>query len=174
MYFQAEAHGVKYEINVTENRDFWHIGLKPEEKDWVHYEFPKADYQNLDNTISFIFNQSSYLVDVVGEGTEYVVYTRGSFRTIKIYNEEKLLHESLKAGGNFGGGDNLISGMPGKVVKVFVEKGQQVKEGDPLLIMEAMKMENEMKADRDVVVKDVHATVGESVDRGALLISFET
>jgi biotin carboxyl carrier protein len=110
---------------------------------------------------------------VISKGTEYTVYTRGAHKTLKIYNEEKLLHESLKSGGAFGGGGNLSSGMPGKIVKIFVKPGDQVKEGDPLLIMEAMKMENEMRAGAAVKVKDVLVKAGDNVESGATLVTFE-
>ena len=112
-------------------------------------------------------------MDVMGAGNEYMVYTRGSYRSVKIFNDESLLHESLKRGGSLSGGDKLTSGMPGKIVKVMVEKGQAVKAGAPLLIMEAMKMENEMRATHDVVVKEVMVKPGDSVESGATLITFE-
>lgn len=172
MYFEAETNGKKYEVNVNETRHHWRVSLKPAEGEWVQYEISKTDYQNIDETVSFLFKNSSYLVDVVGSGTEYTVYARGAFRTVKIYNEEKLLHESLKGGGSFGGGDSLSAGMPGKIVKIYVKDGQEVKEGDPLLIMEAMKMENEMRAPADLTIQKVHVTEGENVESGALLIAF--
>ena len=173
MHFQAETNGINYEINVREFRESWRIGIKKEDQDWVYHEISKADYQHMDETISFIHKNSSYLVDVVGEDTNYVIYTRGSYRNLRIYNEEMLLHESLKKGGAMSAVDNLISGMPGKIYKLMVKKGDEVKEGDPLLIMEAMKMENEMRADRDAVIKEVHVKSGDNVEGGTLLISFE-
>lgn len=173
MHFEAESNGVKYQINVSETKKSWKVSIRPEEADWVHYDVPKEDYQHLDQTISFIFKDSSYLIDVVGSGTKYDVYTRGSYRTIDIYNEERLLHESLKSGGALGGGDSLTAGMPGKIVKVLVEDGEKVEEDEPLIIMEAMKMENEMRATQAATIKKVHVNEGENVEGGALLISFE-
>lgn len=99
MYFEAESNDTKYEVNVNETRTTWKVSIKAEDQDWINYEIPKLDYQRADDTISLIFNNSSYLVDVVGHDTEYNVYTRGSFRTVRIFNEEKLLHESLKKAG---------------------------------------------------------------------------
>ena len=63
--------------------------------------------------------------------------------------------------------------MPGKIVKVFVKPGDEVKEGDPLLIMEAMKMENEMRASGAAVVKDVLVKAGDNVESGATLVTFQ-
>lgn len=173
MFFEAETNGLKYQISLRETRTHWKVGLKPEDRDWVYYDVNKKDYQYLDNTISFIFKNSSYLLDTSGEDTDFTVYTRGTYREIKIFNDEMLLHESLKAGGNFSGGSNLSSGMPGKITKVMVEAGQEVTADQPLLIMEAMKMENEMRATQNCKIKEVHVEAGENVEAGTLLISFE-
>ena len=127
----------------------------------------------MDDAVSFLFKNNCYMIDVVGDGLDYTVYARGSYRTIQIKNDEMLLHESLKGGSGMGGGDSLNSGMPGKIVKVMVEDGQDFEEGQPLLIMEAMKMENEMRAARSGKIKKVHVSAGDSVEAGATLISFE-
>ena len=172
MYFEAESEGIKYQVSVTEQKKFWKVGTRQDDKEWVYYDIRKEDYQLLDDTVSFLFKDSSYLVDVIAKGTEYTVYTRGVFKTFKVYNEEALLHESLKAGGNIGAGAQLSSGMPGKIVKVFVEPGDVLKEGDPILIMEAMKMENEMRAAAAVKIKEVLVKEGETVESGAILVTF--
>jgi acetyl/propionyl-CoA carboxylase alpha subunit len=173
MIFEAEANRKKYEVQVNETRNGYKVSLREGDKEWKHYDISNDQYQYLDQTVSFLFNNSSYLIDVTNLGMEYTVFTRGSYRTIKIFNEEAILHESLKAGGGFGTGENLSSGMPGKIVKVLVKPGDEVKEGEPLLIMEAMKMENEMRADRDVKVKNISVKAGDNVEAGALLITFE-
>lgn len=172
MYFEAESEGLKYQVSVTESKSHWRVGTREDEKDWVYYDIRKEDYRFLDDTVSFLFRDSSYLVDVIAKGTEYTVYTRGAYKTFKVYNEEALLHESLKAGGGMGAGDNLSSGMPGKIVKIFVKPGDVVKQGDPLLIMEAMKMENEMRAAADVIVKEILVKEGENVESGAVMVTF--
>ena len=173
MIFEAESNKKKYEVQVNESRNGYKVSIREQGKDWRHHDISNDQYQYLDETVSFLFNNSSYLIDVQNLGMEYTVFTRGSYRTIKIFNEEAILHESLKAGGGFGTGENLSSGMPGKIVKVMVKPGQEVKEGEPLLIMEAMKMENEMRADRDVKIKDVSVKAGDNVEAGALLITFD-
>lgn len=173
MYFEAESEGMKYQVSVTETKTHWRVGMREEEKDWKYYDIRKQDYMLLDDTVSFLFKDSSYLVDVISKGTDYTVYTRGAYKTFNVYNEEALLHESLKAGGGMGAGANLSSGMPGKIVKVFVKAGDEVKEGDPLLIMEAMKMENEMRAASAVKIKEVLVKEGENVESGAVLVTFD-
>jgi biotin carboxyl carrier protein len=172
MYFEAESEGVKFQVSVTESKAHWKVGTRQDEKDWVYYDIRKEDYRLLDDTVSFIFKNSSYLIDVISKGTEYTVYTRGVFKTFKVYNEEALLHESLKAGGGMGAGAELNSGMPGKIVKIFVKVGDEIKAGDPILIMEAMKMENEMRAVADVKIKEIFVKEGENVESGATLVTY--
>ena len=67
----------------------------------------------------------------------------------------------------------VLSPMPGLVVSVAVKAGQDVKAGEPLLVVEAMKMENVLRAERDGVVKAVNCTPGASVAADDLLVEFE-
>ena len=62
------------------------------------------------------------------------------------------------------------SPMPGKVLKVLVQEGDNVKEGDPLLILEAMKMEHTIKAQGEGTVKKIHCAEGEQVAAMATLL----
>jgi biotin carboxyl carrier protein len=173
MYFEAKLNGKKYKVDVHEDKNSWKVSLLQESKDWVHHEISKNDYKSAEEYISFLFNGKSYLIDVVGQDTEYTVYTRNSFRTINIFNDEMLLHESLKKGGSIGADTQLKTGMPGKIIEIFVKVGDEVKAGKPLLIMEAMKMENEMRASNDVKIKEICFKQGDSVESGAVLIKFE-
>ncbi len=172
MYFEAESDGIKYQVSVTESKTHWKLGTRQEENDWIYYDISKDDYQFLDDTVSFLFKDSSYLIDVINKGTEYTVYTRGAYKTFRVYNEEALLHESLKAGGSLGAGNELTSGMPGKIVKIFVKPGDKLVEGDPILIMEAMKMENEMRAASPVTIKEILVKEGMNVESGATLVTY--
>ena len=173
MYFEAELRDRKYKVDVTEGRHMWKVSIQLEGQEWKHYDISKNDFKSAEEYISFLFEGKSYLIDVVGQDTEYTVFTRNSFRNIKIFNDEMLLHESLKKGGAFGNEAQLKSGMPGKVIEIFVKPGDSVKAGKPLLIMEAMKMENEMRASSDVVIKEICVKQGDSIESGAILIKFE-
>ncbi len=69
-----------------------------------------------------------------------------------------------------GAGEKVTAPMPGNIWKVMVKEGQAVKKGDVLVILEAMKMENEINASADGVVKQVLVTEGQAVDTDALLV----
>ena len=64
----------------------------------------------------------------------------------------------------------LVAPMPGKVVRVLVKTGDAVHARQPLVVVEAMKMENELRASRDGTVAEIHVREGQSVEAGALLI----
>lgn len=70
-----------------------------------------------------------------------------------------------------GDGEPVKSPMPGTIVNVPVKAGQTVKKGDVLVVLEAMKMENEIKAAKDGTVTSVAVSKGESVDTGTVLVT---
>ena len=72
-----------------------------------------------------------------------------------------------------GGGGGCVAPMAGRVVKVAVEAGEEVKKGAALVVMEAMKMEHVIRAPADAVVKTVLYAVGDFVDGGKVLVQFE-
>lgn len=173
MLFEAELKKKKYQVIVEKTPSSWEVTLHKEGESEKKYSIDHKDFEEADGAISFLFQNHSYLIDTVGDGVNYDVYTRGSYRSVKIFNDEMLLHESLKSGKAMGGDSGLTSGMPGKIIKVMVKEGDIVDEGTPLLIMEAMKMENEMKASSSGKVKKILVGEGDNVEAGATLIQFD-
>ena len=88
-------------------------------------------------------------------------------RVFKLYRGYK---PSSLGGGDEGG---LFTQMPGKVVKIDCKVGDKVSKGQALLILEAMKMENEIKCGVDGVVKAIHVKVGDALDNGVLMIEVD-
>lgn len=172
MYFEAKMKGKNYKINVNEEASHWSVSIQEENKEWVHHDIQKNDYQTLEDTISLLFKDQSYLIDVIHGDVDYEVYTRGSYRSIQIFNDEMLLHESLKGGSRGFSQKDLKSGMPGKIIQIKVKEGDSVQEGDPLLVMEAMKMENELRAPSEAKIKKIHVSGGDAVEKGTVLIEF--
>jgi biotin carboxyl carrier protein len=72
-----------------------------------------------------------------------------------------------------GGRQNLVAPMPGKVIRVLVAKGDVVEAGQGLVVVEAMKMQNEMKASRPGQVMDVRVRDGDTVSAGQALVVLE-
>ncbi|CAM5479178.1 MULTISPECIES: acetyl/propionyl/methylcrotonyl-CoA carboxylase subunit alpha [Streptomyces] len=76
---------------------------------------------------------------------------------------------AAKKAGSAASGDSLASPMQGTIVKIAVEEGQEVKEGDLVVVLEAMKMEQPLNAHRSGTIKGLTAEVGASVSSGALI-----
>ena len=70
------------------------------------------------------------------------------------------------------GGKAVRCPMPGQVVSIAVAEGQEVKAGEALAVVEAMKMENVLRAERDGVVKRIHAEPGDSLAVDAVILEF--
>lgn len=68
---------------------------------------------------------------------------------------------------------NLLAPMPGLIIKVEAETGQKVAKGDGLIIMEAMKMENELRAVHSGIIKQIHVQAGQTVDKNQILMTIE-
>ncbi len=69
--------------------------------------------------------------------------------------------------------NDLKAPMPGLVLDIPVNQGQEVNKGEALVVLEAMKMENVLKAESDAVVKNVNVAKGEAVEKNHILIEFE-
>lgn len=81
--------------------------------------------------------------------------------------------ESAAASAPAAGAEVINSPMPGTILSVKVAAGDSVAKGDVLCVLEAMKMENEIKAPRDGVVAGVHVTANSSVEAGKPLVSLQ-
>jgi biotin carboxyl carrier protein len=67
----------------------------------------------------------------------------------------------------------ILASMPGRIVRVLCEPGAAVRQGAALIVIEAMKMQNELCAKAESVVRAVHVSAGQTVERGTLLIELE-
>ena len=122
----------------------------------------------------------------IGREQHRVVVRRGASRGAYLLwidghrFEVEALDERTRAIRDLTGGDGAATGprplaapMPGLVVRVLVAAGDVVVEGQGLVVMEAMKMENELRASAAGTIRAVHAAPGRAVEKGALLVEFE-
>ncbi|MFN2194676.1 MAG: biotin/lipoyl-containing protein [Anaerolineales bacterium] len=119
---------------------------------------------------SVLMNGKSFEAYVYQDEVLWVVVLHGSLYSIKVEDErEKRLREAT--GGNvvLTGDTPIKAPMPGLVISVLVEEGQQVAKGDTLLILESMKMQNELQSPRDGVVSRLKVDRGASVERHELI-----
>jgi biotin carboxyl carrier protein len=109
-------------------------------------------------------DRTAKTVRLLVSGNEYTVQLKDRF--------DLLLEQMGMAGAGARQISELKAPMPGLVVGVRVEVGQHVPKGEPLLVLEAMKMENILKAPADVTIKAIRVNLRDNVQKGQVLISF--
>lgn len=87
--------------------------------------------------------------------------------------DPKRLRGAGALSGSTEGAIEIKTAMPGKIVRVLVEQGAEVKQGDGVIVVEAMKMQNEMKSPKDGAIKEIRFTEGSTVNAGDVLAVIE-
>lgn len=130
------------------------------------------------NIFSFSANQKLAQVEFeLNEKGNLTVNYEGMFYEVEVYNETtKMLEKYLKQAGNgLAAGMTIVKApMPGMVVKILVKEGIAVNKGDNMVIIEAMKMENALKAATTGTVKKILVREGQAVEKDAPLVEFDT
>ena len=131
----------------------------------VHASFPQ------DGVLRMVHGGRSYSVDVrsVDDGIEAVL---GGVRyDVGVIDERDKALRALTGGvGGPGSGEVISTSMPGKVVTLLVSEGDTVEPGQGVIVIEAMKMENELKAVHGGVIERIPVAVGDAVDGGTDLV----
>ena len=113
------------------------------------------------------------VMQAAGRG-QWAIGLRGERWEVEVMDERTRHIRSLTGGADRQrGAGALRAPMPGLVVRVMVEPGQAVSRGAGVVVLEAMKMENELKAAADGTVKSVRVGTGEPVEKGQVLVEFD-
>ena len=147
------------------------------------FSFNEAAIANLDfiqksptvfNVIKDHRSVNTTLVDIDATGKKITVEVDGETYNVEIRDE---LDQMLDVMGFGVSTAKLIkevkAPMPGMVLEVVVTEGQQIKEGEKILILGAMKMENSILVHSDATIKRVAVTVGQAVEKGQVLVELE-
>ena len=127
----------------------------------------------MSDTRKVIVNGTEYEVELEGEGTSWKATVGGQSFDIEM-PEVTVAAKPRRAGGRKKKKSGTVSAnIPGKVVTVEVEEGQEVNEGQVILILEAMKMQNEIQAPVSGTVVSVHCTEGEAIEANVPLVVIE-
>ena len=137
-----------------------------------------ADAVSLDQkNFHVIHNNTSYHAEIINPdfiNKTYTVVVNNNEYVVSIANHLGQLIKEM--GFEVGKGkvvNEIKAPMPGLILEISVSVGQEVNEGDNLLILEAMKMENSFDSPRAGVIKSIAVEKGQAVDKGQLLIEFE-
>jgi biotin carboxyl carrier protein len=134
----------------------------------------EVDALGLDHgAVSLIIDDASYSVEFDEWGDDVAVHVGDHVSVIDVADERRLKLRAGVAQFSAEGKQTITAPMPGKVVKVLVKVGEEVKEGQGLIVVEAMKMENELKSPKAGKVMEIFATEGGTVEINAKLVSVE-
>lgn len=162
---QIEVNGQKYNSELSDD------GLL-----FLNGEQVTADLVKFENGhYHLIIDGKSYEVEnISSDGESHEVKLNSQIYKASVKDETMLMLErlgmSVKSKKEV---KELKAPMPGLVLKVAVEAGQEVKEGDPLVVLEAMKMENVLKSPVEAKVKAIKVSTGDAIDKNGILIEFE-
>lgn len=122
---------------------------------------------------SLIKDNRSFTVDVSAKDDQYTVACEGKSVQLRLLDERRASRAGEGNSSDRGGGKQVRSFMPGKVVDVLVKVGDEVAKDQGLVIIEAMKMENELRSTAAGKVKEIRVSAGQAVESGELLIELE-
>jgi biotin carboxyl carrier protein len=122
---------------------------------------------------SLIVDNRSFEVDVDIMDDEYRVLVDGRSYHINLLDERRMRVGGLQSEIQLQGRQNVSVPMPGKVIAVLVSEGDKVERGQGLVIVEAMKMENEVRCPIDGEVREVRVKTGDALEAGAVLAVVE-
>jgi len=130
----------------------------------------KKNFHILQNNKSF----NAELINADFNDKSYIIKVNTNTYQIKIETElDQLIQEMGYTLGASKKTNFVKAPMPGLIIDVNIKKGDQVKEGDTLLVLEAMKMENALTSPKNAKIKSVLVKIGNTVEKGKLLIELE-
>ena len=112
-------------------------------------------------------------VEIDGDGPNFTATVEGKSFHIEIPDAAPVAKKKRGGSGKKKKGGTVSANIPGKVVTVEVEEGQRVEEGQVILILEAMKMQNEIQAPVSGTVSKVHCSEGEAIEANVPLVVIE-
>lgn len=160
-------------------RTAW-VNILKQEENILEVEVDGKKYEvdlmhTADGTFSILHGGHSYDIELVPDAApkKYAAYTLYNTYDVEVIDAEARYLQNRNVNGTGAAESKIASPMPGKVVKVLVNEGDKVNEGETVIIISAMKMESEYKAPRDGVIKKVHVKNDDTVDGNQVLIELE-
>ena len=164
--YKAQAGDHNYDIDITNEG----ISIEGEILDW---DISKID----ENYFHIIHNNKSYKAEILNidyDTKSVSLKLNGTKIDIEVKDKMDILLEKLGMDqANSQKINDVKAPMPGLILDIPIQEGDEVKEGDVIMILEAMKMENVLKAAGDGKVKEVKVKKGDSVEKNQILIQFD-
>ncbi len=167
MLYIATSGGRTHRLEVSAGREGLSVRLDEREYPLDVLPVGRALY-------SLLIGGRSYEVDLFEvEGAMMVLVDGQPFRVQLATDRDAPARAEPRRPSASAGGESVTAPMPGKVTKLLVAVGQSVRPGDGIVVVEAMKMENELKATRGGTVKEIRVEAGQAVNGGDVLVVIE-
>ena len=146
----------------------------PIKKIAVNGKIYEVDYNMGGDSIhSIIIDHHSHGVQISpSSNNSYTIMNKGELYQIELQGEMEKIHNA-RAGTEAVGRQVVQAPMPGVILKIYVKKGDEVKRGDPLCVLVAMKMENEIYAPRSGTISQIYINKGDTVSAGDPMLLIE-
>jgi biotin carboxyl carrier protein len=167
MHFQIEVGGRTRQVTVMRIGEGFAVTV---DRRRFHVDAVRIDAHTLSLVVD---NGCSHEVMIVRDtaaaaGSQLTVHVGATPVVVGLNGRRRAAAQAAAGAGS--GPQRVVAPMPGKVVRVPVTAGERVRAGQALVVVEAMKMENELRAGREGTVADLHAREGMSVEAGTLLV----
>jgi biotin carboxyl carrier protein len=163
--YQSKVNGKSFEVVPSDNKFI----INGESFEWDLSKISEGNFH-------ILYKNKGYSAEVVkaDKATKtFQLKINNKIHTVELKDKFDLLLEKMgMANGASAKVNNIKAPMPGLVIDMKVKVGDSVKAGDPLLILEAMKMENIIKSPGDATIKNIKTKKGDSVEKGQVLIEF--
>jgi biotin carboxyl carrier protein len=166
MKYFVNVNGRPIEVEIVDRAGRLNVSIGGELVDFSYEEVDK------EGQVALVMDERGYAVSVAGKDNDYHVTLAGHAYAVEIEDERERAAHAAERERSKGGGV-IKSVMPGVVVELCVAVGDVVEAGQSLLILEAMKMQNEIKAPSEGRVKRIFCKAGEAVSAGAKLFELE-
>ena len=168
MKLQAEINSEKHEIEIR--REGERVSARIDNRE---YELEASE---VEPNVYLLKNENKiyelFVSPQINQNEPFEVKVKNQEFEITLIDPKRL----RGAGASSGSADGIAeikTAMPGKLARVLVKAGAEIKQGEPVLVVEAMKMQNEMKSPKDGTVKEIRFTEGATVNAGDILAVIE-
>lgn len=161
---QARLGDRTYDISIEENDGFYRVHLGDECFTVQRERLSGA------GLVSLLIDNCPYEVEVEKHSAGFSVVACGTSHVVEILDPLRALVRKVSRTHSAPGVESIVAPMPGLVVSVEVQEGDRVEAGTPLVVVEAMKMQNELSALRAGVVEEVKVKPGQKVDTREVLV----
>jgi biotin carboxyl carrier protein len=165
MLYDITIDGKSYRLDLTRKDGRWQCRLDGRE---VEIDAVLTGQ----NSLSVLMEGKSYEIKRERTVADTYVWVAGSSYSIEVRDPRSLRARKRKAGDE-NGPRNLIASMPGKIVRVLVSEKAEVEAGQGIIVVEAMKMQNEIKSPKKGIVQKLIAVEGANVNAGDVLAIVE-